>query len=102
PHRFLGIVSGWSQLIGTFGDGTIKLQERRMCRNSGAPYFLAHVRAVSEGSEINGYFAVHPFVKAFMAIWLSWAFLLISVFGVGALGQAMNGDSEATLLALGA
>jgi len=49
----------------------IKLWKRQRGRNSFAPFFWGAIVSDTDGSRIEGYFGMDPFVKLFMAFWLA-------------------------------
>ena len=85
--------TGSSRILGTLNGTSFKLQERCWYRNSGLPYFHGRVQPVVSGSEISGYFSVHPLVKPFMVVWLSMA-LMFSGVGCFVAASAMIGGSQ--------
>jgi hypothetical protein len=106
PHHIPAAgYTGSSQMLGTLTGTNFKLQERCWYRNSGLPYFYGRIQSNGRGSEISGYFSVHPLMKPFMIVWLSLALMFSAIGCFATANSLLEGTPNAIwgfLAALGA
>jgi hypothetical protein len=63
--------SGSRPVVGRVTDSSLRLRKRIRYRNSFQSFLTATMRPEAGGTLISGEVAMHPFVRAFMLIWLS-------------------------------
>ena len=72
---------GSGAVVGEFRGGAFRLHTGKYYSNSFAPFFYGVLTEADGGTNIEGGFRMNPFIRLFLAFWLS--FLLL--FGVGAI-----------------
>ena len=88
---------GERPILGKIRDTRFRLQKRRYYRNSFAPFFYGRFVDSGGSTLIEGEFRMHPFVKVFMGLWLSF----IALFSVLALASSTRpGEQEGKGIAL--
>jgi hypothetical protein len=73
--------NGPEKVVGEFRGNVFRLHTRKYYDNSFAPFFYGKLRAVDNGSILEGCFRLHPFVRLFTLFWYSF----ILIFAAGAL-----------------
>lgn len=70
PKRFFGLSAPTRPFEGEVGDSTFDVQRAINYRNSFRPQIRGKISSAPEGSRIAVTMRLHPFVLAFMTIWL--------------------------------
>src|SRR5580658_6096604 len=64
---------GSKPVLAKFKENQFRLWKRRYYRNDFAPIFFGTVSSQGQGTRIEGYFDMNPWVKIFTAVWLGFA-----------------------------
>lgn len=79
------------KIIGKFSGDNFRLRQKKSYNNSFAPFFFGKLSQTSSGTEISGKFRMHPFVVAFMALWLGMVVVIGGTLCVVSLGEIVTG-----------
>lgn len=85
-------------LVAEFGHDAVRVFRNIDHRNSFLPVFRLTARAEGDRSVIEGRVTLHPFVMAFMGMWMSGACLAVAVCALLALTQGFRAPMLFTLV----
>lgn len=87
PRRWLRLSYGPAMFLGTVEGSNFEIERAIQYRNSFLPQVRGTVRQAANGCTISMTMALHPFVLAFAAVWLSLAGTAALIFLASALAE---------------
>jgi hypothetical protein len=88
PERLGFSWSGYAgdrPILGKLRDTKFRLQKRRYYRNSFAPFFFGRFVATGSGTRIEGGFRIHPLMRVFVIVWVSFTAICCGIMMAGAI-----------------
>jgi len=81
-------------LICQFTGNKFRLRQKRGYQNSYAPYFYGQLKKTEKGTEIEGRYRIHPFVRCFTTVWFSGVILIGSLSLMACLTRLIKGSHD--------